>query len=568
MSIDALLYRPITENSQFEGLIPPYQGQEISLDKESDNSTTYDTLKYMDQWATKYAYQMKAVAPRLKGRDLKETAAKIYAFLYSHFQYKLDGSLQNLYSPSAAWKFRKQGFDCKTYSILASTILRNLNIPHTFRMVQQLGIMPGEWSHVYVIVPDNNTHYVIDATTHSNKEVIFTKKHDYTMIHRGLASPYPYGALGCACQGKAIKKNVGLGAPAVLSNTIANFHTFLNELEKKGFPREVTDKMLFLVKSNIENGIDPNFDEIVAKAILPTSKLGEIVPFTSYLTPNASTYTSMPATSYGSTPSYSPATSGSFLTSGFATGATTALSNVSVGGINAGGAITAITGLLTGNPLAAIGLITSLIPMEKTFGAVFANGFDLSCWGSTVTPSMTKAWGEKDFPGIMNETLGRGVNQQNLNAFLDEMNHAESFARYWGAKMRSCSQKGLYNYADAAKKAKEGILDGVKAALAQQNIQMIALPITANSTAKTPFKYSSVYWNNEYPAYKVERFNIIVPPQQQQQQTAPVQYQTVKNPDGTISTVPVPTEEVAVKSSSSTPLLLGGAALLAIKLLI
>ena len=70
MSIDALLYRPIAQQSQFEGMIPPYQGQEVSFDKESDNSTTYDTLKYMDQWATKYAYQMKTVAPRLKGMEL------------------------------------------------------------------------------------------------------------------------------------------------------------------------------------------------------------------------------------------------------------------------------------------------------------------------------------------------------------------------------------------------------------------------------------------------------------------------------------------------------------------
>lgn len=562
MSIDALLYRPITQNSQFEGLIPPYQGQEISLDKESDNSTTYDTLQYMDQWATKYAYQMKQVAPRLKGRNLKETVAKIYQFLYSHFQYKLDGSLQNLYSPSAAWKFRKQGFDCKTYSILASTILRNLNIPHTFRMVQQAGIMPGEWSHVYVIVPENNTHYVIDATTHSNKEVSFTKKHDYSMIHRGLASPNPYGALGCACQGKAIKKNVGLGSPAVLSNTIANFQVFLNELEKKGFPREVTNKMLFLVKSNIENGIDPNFNEIVTKAIMPVSKLGEITPFTSYLSPAGSTFTSMPTTSYGSQPSYSP--SGGFMDSGFATGAMSALSNVSIGGVPVGGIASSISGLLAGNPLAAIGLITSLIPIEKTFGAVFANEFNLSCWGSTFTPSMLKAAGEKDFPMILNATIAKGINEQNINLYLDGMNHAKDLALE-KAHLRKCSNDALNLYANAAQKAKEGVIEGLQAALAQKGIKMIPIPSTETTTAKLPFIYNHPNWNEHYVPYKVERFQFIMP--QQQQAAQQVQYQTIQNADGTTSQVPVATDATP-ESSSSTPLLLGGAALLAIKLLL
>jgi len=261
MSIDAQLYRTLKSGSQFEGLIPAYQGSEYNFDKEADNSNTYDTLRYMAQWSNKYAYQMKRIAPLLKGESIQETVNNIYQFLYSHFQYKLDGSLQNLYSPSAAWHFRKTGFDCKTYSLLASCILQNLNIKHSFRMVQQAGIMPGKWSHVYVIVPDKNIEYVIDATTHTNKQVSYTKKHDYNMKHLGLASPYNSGLLGCACQGTPL----GLGASANLENSIGNFHLFLDDLERQGIPKEYTDRMLELIKFNVQNGIDPNMDEIIEK---------------------------------------------------------------------------------------------------------------------------------------------------------------------------------------------------------------------------------------------------------------------------------------------------------------
>jgi hypothetical protein len=554
-AIDAMLYRPLRSGNEYNGLIPAYKGTQYNFDKESDNSTTYDTLKYMAQWSNKYAYQMKQIAPLLKGRTIQETVNKIYQFLYSHFQYKLDGSLQNLYSPSAAWHFRQQGFDCKTYSLLASTILQNLNITHSFRMVQQAGIMPGEWSHVYVVIPDNNTEYVIDATTHTNKQVSFTKKHDYVMKHLGLAAPYtPNYGLGCACSGNKITRNKGLGAPANLSNTIANFHLFLNELEKKGIPKANLDKMLELVRYNVENGIDPNMNEIVQKAFQPAGKLGEITPV-SLLSSYGTTYSTQPIAS-----------------------------PVAIQGTSLDSIVGGATSLLTGNPLGIIGLITSLIPFDKTFGAVFANGFDLSCWGSTVTPSMAKGWGEKDFPMVLNETLAKSINLQNLNMYLDAMNHLESMARDWGSRMRSCSQKGLYNYANAAKTAKEGVLEGVRAALAQQGIQMIPIASITTTKAKTPFTFQSSVFTNEYVPYKVERFNIIMPAVQPTQATPVPQIaytatgtavtpsQQIANPTQQYydaSGQPLANNDATPKKSSSmtTPLLVGGA-LLALKLLI
>jgi hypothetical protein len=440
-SVNKTLYRPLKDGAAYEGLIPKHIKLVSDLDKESDRINTYETLKYMGEWSTKYAYQMQKVAPLLKGRNIQETVNKIYAFLYSHFQYKLDGPLfQDILAPSAAWYYRRTGFDCKTFSVLASTILQNLRIPHSFRMVQQAGIMPGEWSHVYVIVPNGNTHFTIDATTHDNKEVLKTKKHDYTMIHRGLASPY-VSALGCACQGTPIKSS-GLGSPANLANTIRNFHSFLDVLEKQGISKDVTNRMLTIVRANVENGIDPNMGEVLKKALATTSGLGFIDPVSSITASGYSLPTmnvSVPTGNY-----YTPTTQ---LQSGFQTAVsagTSALSNVSIGGVSGGAVMSAIAG----DPSALIGsaltILKKIIPIEKTFGAVFANGFDLSCWGASYSEQKAKEHVLLDMPFIVEWS---GIYQSATTANLDKFQlFTESYLldakNGQQSKYAKCTRKG------------------------------------------------------------------------------------------------------------------------------
>ncbi|ESU28388.1 hypothetical protein FLJC2902T_17420 [Flavobacterium limnosediminis JC2902] len=198
--IDTLLHRQLQSGREFEGLIPKSEGTQQYFEADNEYSDTYETLAYMALWAYAYAHQMKKVAPLLLGATISETVENVYKWLYHHFQYKIDGQLQHLYAPSAAWENRVTGFDCKTYSLLASTILQCLSIPHAFRKVKQPGMMPNDWTHVYVIVPtQNNKYLIIDATTHNNKEVSFIEKYDYTMKlkHVGLASPAIYGGLAC-----------------------------------------------------------------------------------------------------------------------------------------------------------------------------------------------------------------------------------------------------------------------------------------------------------------------------------------------------------------------------------
>ncbi|WP_163398162.1 transglutaminase domain-containing protein [Flavobacterium fluviatile] len=566
--IDFQLYRPLKAGKEFEKLIPHYKGIDHSFDKKGDNSDTFDSLRFMAEWAQKYANQMSKVAPKLNGRNLQETAKKIYDFLYHHFQYRIDEELQNLYSPSAAWHFREKGFDCKTYSILASTILQNLQIPHAFRMVQQAGMAPDRWSHVYVIVPSGNNHYVIDATTHSNKEVSFTKKYDYIMKHRGLASPHvQFNGLGCACSGKPLS-HAGLGSPDVLSNTIKNFHSFLNVLEKQGISRTVTDKMVELVKMNVNMGIDPNMTEITAKAFQMTG-----------------------AGSLNSPASYrsKPNGLGASLLDGISL---STVGGSGGGGLKVGGIDVGATAaqLATGNYVgAAIGVLKTVIPIDKTFGAVFKNGFKVDCWGSTLTPSQTKGWAQNDIPKVYAETLGRGVTEANLHAFIDAMNWVKTQSESWAKDMKSCSKDALKNYGDAAIAAKLEVITKAKEVL---NLTPIG-SVTVNT--KLPFTFSHKNFNVYDKPYSSERFSIATIQQAQEQpvqQYAPTTVKpaavsttvdqtgakitTVTSPDGSQvvtktdvnGNVTAATTAPAKSSNIGTILTIGSAVALAAKLLL
>lgn len=141
----------------------------------------------MAVWSKKYQHHTKKLAEVFKNKDLQKVCFDIHEFLYNHFQYKIDGKNQNLCSPACAWYQRKTGIDCKSYSIIASTILSNLGIKHFFRRVKQ---SPNEgFSHVYVIVPINQKqphsltagYYTIDGTLPTVNEPIFSNKDDVYM---------------------------------------------------------------------------------------------------------------------------------------------------------------------------------------------------------------------------------------------------------------------------------------------------------------------------------------------------------------------------------------------------
>ena len=185
------MQRKIQDGKKYEPLFP-----QVSCDSEALGSgNTFETVKLILQMVRKYQHQTVKLSPMLKGYETKATVDKIYNFLYNHIQYKADKRDQLLRSPACAFKQRIDGIDCKSYSIFASCILSNLGIKHYIRQIKQPTFNPELYTHVYVVVPiDQKTgslksgHFVVDATTRTNNEPIYTMAADtnVSLPHFGL----------------------------------------------------------------------------------------------------------------------------------------------------------------------------------------------------------------------------------------------------------------------------------------------------------------------------------------------------------------------------------------------
>ena len=165
-----------------------------------------------------YYTQCQKIAKLLKGNTLQATCKNIHQFLYHHFQYKADSEVQQLRSPACSWAQRFIGIDCKSYTILAGSIIKALGYNSYVRQIKQpYSTYPDQYTHVYLVVPtsqkDNDLrkgYYVIDGTVPTTKEALYSEKADEivtAMKHIGLN-----GAQNALYDFKRSKGYQGLGA--------------------------------------------------------------------------------------------------------------------------------------------------------------------------------------------------------------------------------------------------------------------------------------------------------------------------------------------------------------------
>jgi len=192
-SIDTLLHRSIKGKSSDCSLLPKSSCEATVL----GNGDTYHSMDLIKDFIDQDTNQTKELSKTLRGSSLKETIDNVYGFLYSNLQYQTDGATQYLRSPACSCASRKEGLDCKSYSIFAGCILSNLGISYRIRKIRQSHDSPGKFSHVYIVVPkDQQTgdlsqgYYVIDGTKHANNEANFIDKYDIIMKHIGLKGAY------------------------------------------------------------------------------------------------------------------------------------------------------------------------------------------------------------------------------------------------------------------------------------------------------------------------------------------------------------------------------------------
>ncbi|SHJ45217.1 hypothetical protein [Aquimarina spongiae] len=346
------LYRPLMDGKRFDVLLPKTNCTSTTL----ASGDTHVTVNHMADWVKKHYKQTERLAPKLKRRTVKQTVDSIYEFLYNHFQYKADGELQQLRSPGCSWYQRKEGIDCKSYSIFTSCLLMNLGIDHYIREVRQPGTAPQLFTHVYITVPKKGksnapgNYYVIDATKHENTEVPFLEAKDTFMSalpHVGLNGP-----------GKTKRRyRRGLRLPETANR---GFENFLKFLSIEGVSPSIVNAIRKEAQFYLDLGIHPDF-AITDQGVIVQRKL---FPFK----------------------------------------------------LNRG----LREPLTTGAIASASKLVLESNFFKKTLGAVFANGFDFSCIGSSYTPARAKNDVQVDMPYIVRQSgLESVVNNTTLNKFLN-----------------------------------------------------------------------------------------------------------------------------------------------------
>jgi len=120
----------------------------------------------------------KQFAPFLKGKTLFETCSNVWHFIKRNINYKVDPlGYQYVKTPARMW-LDKVG-DCKSYSIMTASILKNLGIPFCYRFVS---FGSSDFTHVYVVIPLIGNQITIDCVMPGyNEEKAYKFKKDIKM---------------------------------------------------------------------------------------------------------------------------------------------------------------------------------------------------------------------------------------------------------------------------------------------------------------------------------------------------------------------------------------------------
>lgn len=411
---------------------------------DSSNCTSYDlgwgdtffSVQSMKDWVLQDYKQVSKLAIKLKKHSLSETINSIHKFLHTHIAYKEDKELQKIKSPGCTWATRKKGTDCKTFSVFASSLLLNMGIPHAIRQVRQPGVNSHLWTHVYVVVPiDPNDkkikgdYYVLDGTVRSNREVRILEKNDEFMQN------LPHiGLRGAQYAGQYNSRGLN-------GDVTKGFNTFLEMLLGVGVSSNTVQAIRSAVGSYTSQGVDFPFQ---------INSQGVVVGTTLY------PYISKSNRSQGLKDAWG------YVEKKISRGLSKAPND------NPGDGITI-------EQVASEVLSSGFF--QRTFGAVFANGFDLSCFGSaTNEQKMTQNVGV-DLPWYLERSgLKQSTTEANIRKLFYELEvyrfGAEVLTR---SKFAKCTRKAGKLGKEATESFIQYMIGAIDGTLASQNKRLVQI---------------------------------------------------------------------------------------------
>lgn len=475
--INRALYRPLKSGSRYDAYFRPSNCDLQELAK----GDTKVAIDQMVAWTEKYASDCKDIAPLLVGDTDEDTINNIQGFLYNHIQYKIDGDNQNLKSPACAWATKQDGTDCKSYSIFAGCILANLGFKFYYRRIQTEAETDA-YTHVYVVIPIDQDaarlpknavfgkdYVIIDGTIANNIELPYYKADDVLMEPslniNGLAAPLyseygataysPYGAqraqMGCNCSNPQGLNLAGTGmASPITDQAYEGFQDFLDFLYEIGVSDYVVDEIEERTDEYLIKGIDPTFSVTPDGVTVGDYYIGFGLQYALGANPPVTTVNSG-MTSSGinistATPSIVAPTPRTSLGTSFNTGAVLQQ---------------------------AFNIASSAGWFNSTFGAVFANGFNLSCWGSSNSPEKSKGEVAQDSAYFLAQSgIKNTISEATVNKFLwfvDAYIYARNIGRNNG-DVAKCTRQGNQVGWELMKKFRSEIMSKIEAELAAHNI--------------------------------------------------------------------------------------------------
>jgi len=144
------------------------------------NGSNDDIISTLHKALPQAVKEVATSAEQFRGVNNFETARNIWNYLRKELKYKKDPNGYQFIKLPRRLTTVKNG-DCKSYSLLAASILSALKMPVIFRYgAYNTELTP---SHVYVITKDENgNEIIIDGVyNYFNKEVPYFKKYDYPM---------------------------------------------------------------------------------------------------------------------------------------------------------------------------------------------------------------------------------------------------------------------------------------------------------------------------------------------------------------------------------------------------
>ena len=171
--------RKISPGWEYDPLFPR---AELSTEIIKGQAKLEDTIRFLPKAIADTGGQTKKIAALLKGKNTFDTCKRIWHWVFKHIQYEKDEKgKEQIRSPQRTWHDRFTGVDCDDYTVLISSMLCKLRIPHLLRVAMY--DEDNGFQHIYPVAFDTDgTEIIIDCVLDEfNVEVPTLKKIDQTM---------------------------------------------------------------------------------------------------------------------------------------------------------------------------------------------------------------------------------------------------------------------------------------------------------------------------------------------------------------------------------------------------